>query len=318
MGRRTVADFPWLSIPVNASGRGASRPRGLPGVPTSGCAGVARDRNGDADRHVEKDLGHALAQRIEAGRRGPAAGERVVKEEVDRVDARQVEALDPAEHDVTEVGLDALRREPIPQQRQPLRRGARSRRRWRGRPCRRCVPRPAGPAGPSPARCRRRAMAQASRRRDDVAASRRAAVQRDRDLAPLAVDREAGLARRPWAAATRAVAPAARRRAGRRRVRWCRATTRCRPARSRARTVRARAGRRGRRRRAASPRGCRACAHAARTRPRRRSPRRASRRSRRSRKHASSSRVRSRIAAPVRSALATASMPTMTSEPAAR
>jgi len=84
------------------------------------AARLARNRPRHFDRHVEQQLRHSLAERIEPTRRRPAAVEGLVQDEVHRVDARKMEALDLALHEVAEPSLDAGRRESLPEQRQPL------------------------------------------------------------------------------------------------------------------------------------------------------------------------------------------------------
>ena len=82
---------------------------------------LRRQRGGHAHRHVEQHLRHAFAQRVEARRRRAAAGQRVVQHQVHGRDARQVIAIDAALHQVGEVLLHRLRRDALPQQRQPFR-----------------------------------------------------------------------------------------------------------------------------------------------------------------------------------------------------
>ena len=63
---------------------------------------------------------NALAEPVDAARRRAAAVERAAQPMVDGRDAGQVKARDAAVHQVREVGLHRLGREPRPDRRQPL------------------------------------------------------------------------------------------------------------------------------------------------------------------------------------------------------
>src|SRR5690606_20815227 len=60
------------------------------------------------DLHPEEVRGVRLPLRVELERDGPAAAERLVQQEVQRAEVRQLEPLDLAPAHRAEVGLDAL------------------------------------------------------------------------------------------------------------------------------------------------------------------------------------------------------------------
>src|SRR4051794_34242377 len=62
--------------------------------PSRNVTRIERDRARHLDRHLEQQLRHALAERIEASRRRAAAVERLVQDEVHGVDPGQMKALD--------------------------------------------------------------------------------------------------------------------------------------------------------------------------------------------------------------------------------